>query len=201
MLEVRKLTRYQGRRLRTAYVAYLGDYQGPPASTPAAARRACLEDDAEVLRGSYEPRFLRFGNHTLVILRKPYRPPAWEYTILGPDTPRTESGHLRPCPAGWYPSADEAERATRRHLAQLLMRPHEGYTAEEVVDPRDVEDHLRYYRWHVAYLAAQDRGLSDQACREAGFLHRSGHPLEEAVQLAAAGYTVLTAPPRLGENP
>ena len=173
MLDVRKLTHHQGRQLRTTYVAYLGDYQGPPASTPAAAKRACLEDVAEVLKGSYEPRFLRFGDYTVVILREPYRPPAWEYTILGPHTPRTESGQLRPCLG--YPSADEAERAARRHLAQLLMRPQEGYTAEEVVDPRDLEEHLRYSRWHLAYYAAKARGLPDEACREAGFLHRSGH--------------------------
>ena len=142
MLDVRNLTHYEERRL--------SDYQGPPASTPATAKRACLEDVAEVLRGSYEPGFLRFPDYTLVIFRDPYGPPAWEYTILGPDTPRSETVHLRPCLAGWFPSADEAERFARRHLAQLLMRPQEGDTAEEVVDPRDRDDHLQYYRLHVA---------------------------------------------------
>ena len=80
------------------------------------------------------------------------------------------------------------------------MRPQKGYTAVEVVGPQDLEEHFRYYRRHEAYHPAQHRGLSNEACREAGFLHRPGYLLEEAIRLAAAGYTVLTAPAGVGER-
>ena len=69
MMDVRKLTLREGRRVRTAYVAYLGDYAGPAASSATAAKQACLEEVAQVLKGSYEPRFLRFGDYMVVILR------------------------------------------------------------------------------------------------------------------------------------
>jgi len=188
MVGVRKVKMMQMGKPRTMYAGVLGDFEGPAMSTPAAAKKACLEAAARVLTGHYHARFLRFGEYTVAIWRQPVG--NWLYAILQPETP-TKDGRLQESVSAGYEEREEAERAARRRVAQLLMNPATGYAAEEIIeDAQDRRQHLRQFAWQRAYYEAHIfNGLSDEQARNAADLHQGrGLPIEEAIKLAAQGY-------------
>lgn len=186
MTEIIRVERFRmrkGSRWVVRYRAKLGDsvfaYEGPVAQTPRDAKTALLESAAKALGGIHLPRWFRFGDRYAVIYRIPS---GWWYEVASPETPAYEDGvSLRVGSIGPFDSVEEAERALRRHMAQLLMDPRRDYTAEEIVDPRDLESHRSYYRWQAGYAYAMDMGLPDEACRQVAERYERGEDLESAL--------------------
>lgn len=197
MLEVRKVRYRRGNRWATYYVGVLGEgpspFEGPPAKSATKAKKTVLEAAGKVLSEGLSPRFYRFlsnrsAYYFLVVWREKY---GWRYTILDPGMKWEPTGRAWGSFIGIFDSEEKAERAGRRHLAQLMEDLSTGYSAVEVIeDEQDKAEHLRLFEWACVAHRAKQAGLSNEQARNAVDLHKDRKlPVERAIELARQGYT------------
>jgi hypothetical protein len=123
----------------------------------------------QALTGSYQPILLSYKGYIGLVWRTPTC--QWCSRILSPEIifegkPKTVA--MNTC----YPTAEEAIRRLRNHLAQWIWSEHRDWTdaiAKELFrenEEEDREDFLHDCRWQTRFTELQYTGMNDDAVRE-----------------------------------
>lgn len=131
------------------------------------AARGRVEEKIETIlaqnAGDYNPVLVKAETHGILVFRRPDI--GWTYDIFDWTVGAVTRKFIIPSVmASW--TRDEAERAGRRHLAQLLYDPRTGVTGEGVIaDEVDRREHLGWVSWQRKYAEATKRGACDDEAR------------------------------------
>lgn len=137
----------------------IGDVEGN-GPTKALAKQRAIDKATASCSGSYTPTIISGNDKEIAIVwRKPH---GFFWNQLGlPELGRL-SGSLDIYGSGSYDTFEQAERAARRHLGQLLWQHEDGEKVPEcVTHPDDQKETLSWIQWQLRYRAFRRNGCDD----------------------------------------
>ena len=120
----------------------------------------------QALDGSYTPSILRFPAGYLGIVTRcnpRWYAQKWEYSYMRPDE---EQLPANPPTCSAYDTPADAERALRRHIAQLLIGLTEDDGMSVLREETDRRSHADYIDWQKHYKELRAEGYDERAAHE-----------------------------------
>ena len=130
------------------------------------AKHDAARQIAQALDGSYTPRVFRFpAGYLGIVTRCNPRSYAqkWEYCYMRPEEEQLPAS---PCTCSAYDAPADAERALRRHMAQLLIGVTEDDGMSVLREETDRRNHADYIDWQKHYKELRAEGYDERAAHE-----------------------------------